>query len=91
MQSGFHRLGECDYQTEQICEVIDEIERLSLGRVEIAALKTALSLPKLAVNDLVYQEDDWLPLKRQMQGTHLRFRCQRLHSTDLRPSQGLHG
>jgi ribonuclease HI len=38
-----------------------------LERVEMAALKAALGLPKAAVNDLVYQEAGWLPLREECQ------------------------
>ena len=36
-----------------------------LERVELKALKTALGLPPCAINDLVYQEVGWLPLREQ--------------------------
>ena len=38
---------------------------LQLERVELAALKAALGLPRGAVNDLVYQEVGWLPLREE--------------------------
>ena len=43
---------------------------LDFDRVELAALKAALGLPRYAINDLVYQEVGWLPL-----GEESRLRC----------------
>ena len=38
---------------------------LDLDRGELAALKAALGLPRYAINDLVYQEVGWLPLREE--------------------------
>ena len=43
---------------------------LDLERAELAALKAALGLPRYAINDLVYQEVGWLPLREES-----RLRC----------------
>ena len=43
---------------------------LDLERAELAALKAALGLPRYAINDLVYQEVEWLPLQEES-----RLRC----------------
>ena len=43
---------------------------LDLELAELAALKAALGLPRYAINDLVYQEVGWLPLREES-----RLRC----------------
>ena len=43
---------------------------LDLERAELAVLKAALGLPRYSINDLVYQEVGWLPLREES-----RFRC----------------
>lgn len=46
---------------------------LELERVELAALKASLGLPKGAVNDLVYQEVGWTPLRETCRQSSANF------------------
>ena len=38
---------------------------LDLERAELAAFRVTLGLPRYAINDLVYQEVGWLPLREE--------------------------
>ena len=50
------------YGSEAFLNISDG-QWLVLERVELAALKASLGLPRGAVNDLVYQEVGWVPLR----------------------------
>ena len=57
------------YEHEAYCTISDK-QWLDLERAEMAALKAALGLQIYALNDLIYQEVGWLPLREES-----RLRC----------------
>ena len=61
----------------EACHTLAESQWKELEQAELAALKVALGLPKYAVNDLVYQEAGWLPLREEcrLRCAHFEARC----------------
>ena len=68
---------------------ITDNEWLDLERAELAALKMSLGVPRHAVNDLVYQEVGWLPLREEcrLRCAHFEARCSATPNT-VRQSLG---
>ena len=68
---------------------ITDNEWLDLERAELAALKMSLGVPRYAVNDLVYQEAGWLPLREEcrLRCAHFEARCSATPNT-VRESLG---
>ena len=56
---------------------ISDKEWLNLERAELAALKMSLGITRYAMNDLVYQEAGWLPLREEccLRCAHFEARC----------------
>ena len=55
---------------------------LVLERIELRALKAALGVSLRAINDLVYQEVGWLPLRNYCKSLTVGFQVRALHSNN---------
>ena len=61
---------------------LSKMQLRKLSQIETRALKSALGIPIMAVNKLVYRDIDWLPLKYLMKLNCAKFLV-RLNATDI--------